>query len=120
MEGRRNDSHRSPGADLPPELVEKLLQAGIPFRKPLADEPPIERLRILGLAADVPQLVVLLDDLGMTPPTTQQVKTALEGWLRAGPRPEDEITLLTTSGDIWWADTIGAGRQDQLGECCGV
>ncbi|PYQ46386.1 MAG: hypothetical protein DMF78_26470 [Acidobacteria bacterium] len=59
-------------------------------------------------------LVVLMDDLGMTPTTTQQVKTALERWLRAGPRAEDDITLLTTSGDIWWADTIGAGRQDLL------
>ena len=59
-------------------------------------------------------LVVVIDDLGLTLPTGQQVKTALDGWLRAGPRPEDEITLLTTSGDIWWTDTVGAGRQDLL------
>ncbi len=66
-------------------------------------------------------LVVLIDDLGLTASSAQQVKAALEGWLRAGPAPaprslgdRDEITLITTSGDIWWADRVGDGRADLL------
>ena len=49
-----------------------------------------------------------------TPPTAQQVKTALVQWLGTSGRPDDEVTILTTSGDVWWADTLGAGRKDLL------
>jgi VWFA-related protein len=59
-------------------------------------------------------LVLLIDDLGLTPTTGHQVQTAIERWLRARPLPEDEVTLLTTSGDIWWADRVGPGRADLL------
>jgi VWFA-related protein len=59
-------------------------------------------------------LILLIDDLGLTPIVGGQVQTAIETWLGAHPRPEDEITLLTTSGEIWWTDTAGAGRADLL------
>jgi VWFA-related protein len=78
-------------------------------------------------------LVVLVDDLGLTPPSGQQVKAALAQWLGSegvppsrsqrdraqGGTPEftsgvpnDEVTILTTSGDIWWTDRLGTGRAD--------
>src|SRR5688572_9272317 len=59
-------------------------------------------------------LILLIDDLGLTPVVAGQVQAALEKWLRAGPAPEDEVTLLTTSGDIWWVDKVGTGRPDLL------
>jgi len=59
-------------------------------------------------------LVLLIDDLGLTPIVAGQVQAAIEKWLRAGPVPEDEVTLLTTSGDIWWVDKVGTGRPDLL------
>ena len=59
-------------------------------------------------------LVVVIDDLGLTPIVGGQVQAALERWLRAHAVPEDEVTLQTTSGEIWWADTVGRGREDLL------
>jgi len=59
-------------------------------------------------------LILLIDDLGLTPIVAGQAQTAIEKWLRAGPVAEDEVTLLTTSGDIWWVDKVGTGRVDLL------
>ena len=59
-------------------------------------------------------LILLIDDLGLTTIISGQVKTAIEQWLRARPAPEDEVTVLTTSGDIWWVDKVGTGRADLL------
>jgi VWFA-related protein len=59
-------------------------------------------------------LVILIDDLGLTPTAGQQVKAAAAQWLRASGLSSDEVTLLSTSGSLWWADTLGSGRGDLL------
>jgi VWFA-related protein len=59
-------------------------------------------------------LILLIDDLGLTTVTSQQVKTAIQKWLEARASPEDEVTLMTTSGDIWWVDKVAFGRADLL------
>jgi VWFA-related protein len=57
---------------------------------------------------------LLVDDLGLTAITVQQLKPALARWIRERASPNDEITLLTTSGDVWWSDVMGRGREDLL------
>jgi VWFA-related protein len=57
---------------------------------------------------------VLIDDLGLSPAVAAQVKPAIGGWLRERALPSDEVTLLTTSGDLWWSDQVGRGREDLL------
>jgi VWFA-related protein len=57
-------------------------------------------------------LVVVVDDLGLTAPVAQQVGPALARWIREQAEPTDEITIQTTSGDIWWSAEVGSGRAD--------
>jgi VWFA-related protein len=57
-------------------------------------------------------LVVVIDDLGLTAPLAQQVGPALARWVREKAEPSDEITLQTTSGDLWWSAGVGTGRDD--------
>ena len=59
-------------------------------------------------------LILLIDDLGLRPIVAGQVQTAIGKWLRANPVPGDEVTLINTSGDIWWVDKVGTGRTDLL------
>jgi len=57
-------------------------------------------------------VAVLVDDLGLTAPVAEEAKLALSRWLAERADPRDEMTLLTTSGDVWWSDTLRAGRDD--------
>jgi VWFA-related protein len=57
-------------------------------------------------------LVLLIDDLGLTPTMAQQLGPSLAGWIREKAEPTDEITIETTSGDLWWSADVGAGRDD--------
>jgi VWFA-related protein len=59
-------------------------------------------------------LALLLDDLGMSPPVASELKPALTAWIRERADPRDEITIMTTSGDLWWSDVVGRGRSDLL------
>ncbi|MCG6927459.1 MAG: VWA domain-containing protein, partial [Acidobacteria bacterium] len=57
---------------------------------------------------------LLIDDLGISPPVATQIKPALAGWIRDQAGPRDEITIMTTSGDLWWSDVVSRGRSDLL------
>jgi VWFA-related protein len=59
-------------------------------------------------------LALLVDDLGISAPVMTQVKPALARWIEEEADPRDEITITTTSGDIWWSDDVARGRQDLL------
>ena len=37
---------------------------------------------------------------------------AVIAWLEHQADPRDEVTLLTTSGDAWWSDSVERGRED--------
>jgi VWFA-related protein len=58
--------------------------------------------------------VVLLDDQGTGPMVMEQVKASLGTWLRTRAAPGDEVTVLSVSGDVWWSDRAGPGREDLL------
>jgi len=57
---------------------------------------------------------LLIDDLGISPPVGTQLKPALARWIAEDAAPRDEITLMTTSGDLWWSDVVERGRGDLL------
>jgi VWFA-related protein len=58
---------------------------------------------------------LVLDDLGLDPIlSAPQVIQAIDKWLRERVDPADEVTLVTTSGDAWWSDIVGRGRDDLL------
>jgi VWFA-related protein len=59
-------------------------------------------------------LAFLVDDIGIEPVHMTYVAKALAEWLATKADPRDEVTLLTTSGDAWWSDEIGRGREDLL------
>jgi VWFA-related protein len=59
-------------------------------------------------------LVVLIDDLGLTPAIAQRVGPALARWIRDEAEPTDEITIVTTSGDLWWSAEVASGRGDLM------
>lgn len=57
---------------------------------------------------------LLIDDLGLSPERAAPVKAAIAAWLRDKAGDGDEITLTTTSGDVWWNDRLDRGRADLL------
>jgi VWFA-related protein len=57
-------------------------------------------------------LVILIDDLGLTATTAQQLGPALARWIREKAEATDEITIQTSSGDLWWSAEAGSGRGD--------
>jgi VWFA-related protein len=57
-------------------------------------------------------LILVIDDLGLPPPMAQQLGPALARWIREKAEPTDEITIQTTSGDLWWSAEVGTGRAD--------
>ena len=58
-------------------------------------------------------LALLVDDLGVSAQTMSRLQPALAGWIRRAD-PRDELTVMNTSGDVWWSDTVGRGRPDLL------
>jgi VWFA-related protein len=59
-------------------------------------------------------LALVLDDLGIAPLVMTNVKKAASRWLRDQADTHDQVTLVTTSGDVWWSDGIERGRADLL------
>lgn len=55
-------------------------------------------------------LALLIDDLGLAATTAPALKAALVRWLRHDAHPFDDVTIMTTSGDLWWSDLVGRGR----------
>jgi hypothetical protein len=56
----------------------------------------------------------LVDDLGITPHTIRQLIPPLSGWVQDRADARDEITIMTTSGEVWWSDMVARGREDLL------
>jgi VWFA-related protein len=67
--------------------------------------------------ADRPEraFVFIIDDLGLDFGPTIGVKKAIAHWLTTEASPADEVTLVTTSGDLSWNDHVATGREDLLG-----
>lgn len=57
-------------------------------------------------------LAFLLDDLGTQVLVMEDTKKTLRRWLAEKADPRDQVTLATTSGDVWWSDIVGSGRAD--------
>src|SRR5260221_10068984 len=57
-------------------------------------------------------LAFLVYDLGTQALAMEDVKKAVARWLEEKADPRDEVTLATTSGDVWWSDQLGRGRAD--------
>jgi VWFA-related protein len=58
--------------------------------------------------------VVLVDDLKISPQQAEQARQTVTSFLERGPGPGDEVTLGTTSGDLWWSTRIPEGQEDIL------
>jgi VWFA-related protein len=56
----------------------------------------------------------LLDDLGTAALPMEDARKAIATWLREKADPRDEVTLATSSGDLWWSDRVDRGREDLL------
>jgi VWFA-related protein len=59
-------------------------------------------------------LAFVLDDLGIGISGMTTARKALTAWIETKADPRDEVTLVTTSGDLWWSDRVGRGREDLL------
>ena len=59
--------------------------------------------------------VFLIDDLGMDFGPVSGAKKAIAQWLNTKALPADDVTILTTSGDLSWNDRVSTGREDLLG-----
>jgi VWFA-related protein len=59
-------------------------------------------------------LTLLVDDVGLDAERASTVRETVTRWLRDEARDEDDITLVTSSGDVWWSDRVATGRVDLL------
>ena len=59
--------------------------------------------------------VFLIDDLGLDFGPVSGAKKAIAQWLNTKAVPADDVTILTTSGDLSWNDRVATGREDLLG-----
>jgi VWFA-related protein len=59
--------------------------------------------------------VFLIDDLGLDFGPVSGAKKAIAQWLNTRAWPTDDVTILTTSGDLSWNDRVATGREDLLG-----
>jgi VWFA-related protein len=57
-------------------------------------------------------LAFLVDDAGIEPLHLAKVTASIARWLAADGETRDVITIVTSSGDAWWSDTVGGGRDD--------
>ena len=57
---------------------------------------------------------VLVDDLRIAPVRTEPSRKAVASFIERSVRDGDEVTLGTTSGDVWWSARIPEGREDLL------
>jgi VWFA-related protein len=55
---------------------------------------------------------LVIDDLGLTPSEAIGTRVAVARWIADRADARDQLTLVTTSGDVWWSDTVGRGRAD--------
>lgn len=55
---------------------------------------------------------VVIDDLGLSPTEVLATRASLQRWIAERADARDQLTLLTTSGDVWWSDQVGRGRKD--------
>ncbi|MET0556702.1 MAG: VWA domain-containing protein [Vicinamibacteria bacterium] len=64
------------------------------------------------LARDGRVFALVIDDLGLSPGETIATRAAVARWIAERADARDELTLVTSSGDVWWSDTVGRGRAD--------
>jgi VWFA-related protein len=57
---------------------------------------------------------VVVDDLRITPVRTEATRQAVVSFLERSLNDGDEVTLGTTSGDVWWSARVPEGREDLL------
>jgi len=58
--------------------------------------------------------VFLIDDLGLDFGPASGAKKAIAQWLNTKALPDDDVTILTTSGDLSWNDRVATGREALL------
>src|SRR5262249_24379611 len=58
------------------------------------------------------QFAILVDDLRIAQLRGGQARQAAEVLLDRSFRPGDEVTVGTTSGDVWWSTRLPEGRDD--------
>jgi VWFA-related protein len=57
---------------------------------------------------------VVVDDLRITPVRTGLTRQAVASFIERSAHDGDEVTLGTTSGDVWWSARLPDGREDLL------
>jgi VWFA-related protein len=55
---------------------------------------------------------LVVDDLSLSTGETTAVRKGLAAFLDEGLRDRDEVTIVTTSGDVWWSTRVPEGRSD--------
>jgi VWFA-related protein len=94
------------GREQPIVAFEEAAVAAAAATSPSSPALPAESPAVAGRS-----FALVLDDLGIGPLAFEALRPAVREWL-ARAAPGDEITLATTSGDVWWSDLAGSGAAD--------
>jgi len=58
--------------------------------------------------------VIVFDDVHLTAHTARQAKAAVAAFLANETREGDRVTLIVTSGGVWWTARMAAARGELL------
>jgi VWFA-related protein len=74
--------------------------------------PPPEVSTNVGEASDRGRtFLIIFDDMHLTPFRARDAKAAVASFLENGVREGDRVTLVATSGAVWWTTRMEAGRE---------
>jgi VWFA-related protein len=74
--------------------------------------PPPEVSSNVGEASDRGRtFLIIFDDMHLTPFRARDAKAAVASFLENGVREGDRVTLVATSGAVWWTTRMEAGRE---------
>jgi VWFA-related protein len=97
------DVFRAPAAPAPPAAA-----------APQAPAPSPVSVNTAAVAREGRTFVIVYDDVHLRARTAQMAKVAVAEFLRNEAREGDTVTLLATSGTVWWTARMEAGREEML------
>jgi VWFA-related protein len=81
---------------------------------PAPPSPPRVSVNASGAAQGGRTFVIVFDDVHLRARTAQQAKAAVAEFLRKETREGDRVSLVASSGTVWWTARMAAGREELL------
>ena len=99
-----------------PQSIASLEAFSVPAAPPVEAPPTKPRVStnaVVEHRADR-SFIILFDDVHLEPVQARRAKVAVAEFLRNGTREGDRVTLISSSGNAWWATRMAGGRDELI------